>query len=96
MNYNVIIVKEAKIDYRKSIFWYKDINPKLATRFNSSFKESLSIIKKNPLLFQIRYDEIRVKIFTSFPYAIHYSVNDNYIVIKLICHTSRDGKLNIF
>jgi hypothetical protein len=96
MTYKIVLVHEAKIDYKKSLLWYKDINPKLAIRFNESFKESLTIIKKNPLLFQTRYDKIRIKLLTTFPYAIHYSVYDNNIVIKSIYHTSRDGKLNIF
>lgn len=53
MSYKVVIIEEAKIDLKKSLRSYKDIHPKLAIRFNDSFKKSISILKKNPLLFQI-------------------------------------------
>ena len=95
MNYKIIIVDEAKIDFRESLLWYKNINPKLAKRFHLSFKESLTIIKKKPFHFQIRYDDVRIIMLTTFPYLIHYSINKNRIVIKAIYHSSRDSKLNI-
>lgn len=94
MIYKVVIIEEAKVDYKKSL--YKGIHPKLAVRFNDSFKRSIAIIKKDPLLFQIRYDNIRILLLKTFPYAIHYSIYENCIVIKSIFHTSRDSELNVF
>jgi hypothetical protein len=96
MSYKTVIVDEAKIDFRESFDWYKDINPKLAVQFKISFKQSLGIIKKNPLLFQIRYDDVRIILFETFPYSIHYTINKNLIVVKAIYHTSRDSKTNLF
>lgn len=96
MIYKVVIIEEAKMDYKKSLFFYKDIHPKLAIRFNDSFKKSIAIIKKNPLLFQIRYDNVRIIFLKSFPYALHYSIYENCIVIKSIFHTSKDNELNLF
>lgn len=96
MNYKIVIIEEAKTDYRKSLLWYKNIHPKLAVRFNNSFKESITIIKKDPSLFQIKYDKIRVIFLKTFPYAIHYSIYEDCIVIKSIFHTSRDSELNLF
>jgi plasmid stabilization system protein ParE len=96
MSYKTVIVDEAKIDFRESFDWYKDINPKLAVQFKISFKQSLGIIKKNPLLFQIRYDDVRIILFETFPYSIHYTINKNLIVVKAIFHTSRDSKTNLF
>jgi ParE toxin of type II toxin-antitoxin system, parDE len=96
MNYKIVIIDDAKAEYRKSFDWYKDINPILAKRFYSSFKESLAIIKENPLLFQIRYDDVRIVVFSTFPYLIHYRIHKNRIVIESICHSSKDGKLNVF
>ncbi len=96
MTYKIVIIDEAKVDYKKSLKWYKDINPKLAERFNSSFKESLILIKRNPLHFQIRYDDVRLIMITKFPYLLHFTVSENLIVIKAIYHSSRDSKLNIF
>lgn len=96
MNYKIVIIEDAKIDYKKSLLWYKNIHPKLAIRFNDSFKNSIAVIKKDPFLFQIKYDNVRIIFFKTFPYSIHYSIYENCIVIKSIFHTSRDSELNLF
>ncbi|OHT45250.1 type II toxin-antitoxin system RelE/ParE family toxin [Flavobacterium tructae] len=96
MIYKVVIIEEAKADYKNSLLYYKNIHPKLGNKFNDSFKKSISILKSNPLSFQIRYDNIRIIFLKTFPYAIHYSIYKNSIVIKSIFHTSRDSELNLF
>ena len=95
MNYKIVIVEEAKIDLSQSIDWYKYINPKLAKRFLKSFKEGISIIRKEPLHFQIRYDDVRIMMLTTFPYLIHYTLDKNTIIIKAIYHSSRNSDLSI-
>ncbi|CAM3472462.1 type II toxin-antitoxin system RelE/ParE family toxin [Flavobacterium chungbukense] len=96
MSYKIVILEEAKADYKESLLFYKNINPKLAIRFNDSFKKSIAIIQNDPFLFQLKYDNIRIIFFKTFPYAIHYSIYENSIVIKSIFHTSRNSELNHF
>ncbi|MFK7114261.1 type II toxin-antitoxin system RelE/ParE family toxin [Flavobacterium oreochromis] len=96
MNYKIIILNEAKTDFRESYIWYKEISPKLAKRFQNSFKKSVSVLSINPLHFQIRYDDVRVIMLTAFPYLIHYSINNDKIIIKAIYHSSRNSELGIF
>jgi len=96
MSYKVVIIDEAKLDFRESLNYYKDINPKLSRRFNQSFKESLKIIKEKPELFQVRFDDVRVNMLKTFPYLIHYTIYGDIIVIKAILHSSRNSKLNRF
>jgi hypothetical protein len=96
MNYKIVIIDEAKVDFKKSLNWYKDINPKLAKKFDLSFKESLALLKKNPQHFQIRYADVRIILINKFPYLIHFTVYEKLIVIKAIYHSSRDSKLNLF
>ncbi len=95
MSYKVIIVKEAKIDIIESMSWYKNINPKLAHRFYLSIQNAISIIRKEPLHFQIRYDDVRIMMLTTFPYLIHYTFQEETIIIKALYHSSRDSKLSI-
>lgn len=96
MSYKIVIIDEAKLDYKEALNYYKDINPKLGKRFNQSFKDSLDIIKKKPELFQIRFENVRIKMLKTFPYLIHFTIYDNLIVIKAIYHSSRNSKLNLF
>ena len=93
MNYKIVIVEEAKLDFRTTLDWYKSIQPKLGNKFANSFKESLKIIKSNPLLFQIRYDKTRVALIENFPYLIHFNNYDNIIVITAVFHTSRNTEI---
>ena len=96
MSYKIVIVDEAKVDYRKSLKWYKDINQELAVKFNLSFKKSLGLLRKNPLHFQIRYSDVRIIMIKTFPYLIHFTVYDKLVVIKALYHSSRDSKLNLY
>jgi hypothetical protein len=96
MNYKIVIIDEVKVDFKKSLNWYKDINPKLAKKFNLSFKECLALLKKNPQHFQIRYADVRIILINKFPYLIHFTVYEKLIVSKAIYHSSRDSKLNLF
>ncbi|MBZ4033142.1 type II toxin-antitoxin system RelE/ParE family toxin [Flavobacterium sp. 17A] len=96
MSYKIVILEEAKADYKESLLFYKDLNPKLAIRFNDSFKRSIAFISKDPFLFQIKYDNTRIIFFKTFPYAIHYTIYEDTIVIKSIYHTSRNSELNQF
>lgn len=59
MNYKIVIIDEAKIDFRESLLWYKNEDPKLAERFHHSFKESLAIIKN--ILFIFKYDMAKLE-----------------------------------
>lgn len=93
MNYKIVIIEEAKLDFKEAFEWYKNIQPKLGERYKTSFKESLKIIKSNPLLFQIRYNDSRVALIENFPYTIHFNIYDNTIVIKAIFHTSRNTEI---
>ena len=94
MNFKILILEEAKSDVRESIAWYKNINPMLSKRFVNSFNNSVKQIKENPFRFQIRYDEIRVVLLKTFPYLIHFSIDNEIIVIKAVLHTSRNSKIN--
>uniref|UniRef100_UPI004049AC05 type II toxin-antitoxin system RelE/ParE family toxin n=1 Tax=Flavobacterium sp. TaxID=239 RepID=UPI004049AC05 len=94
MNFKIIILEEAKSDVRESITWYKNINPIFSKRFTNSFSNSVKQIKENPYQYQIRYDEVRVVLLRTFPYLIHFSIDNETIVIKAVFHTSRDSKIN--
>ena len=59
-------------------------------QYTIDFKETLKSIQEDPLKYQIRYNDIRVKLLRKFPYLIHFSVDNDLIFIKAIFHTSRD------
>lgn len=94
MNFNIIILEGAKIDVRECINWYKNINPILSKRFANAFNNSIKKIKENPFQYQIRYDNVRIILLKTFPYLVHFSVDNDKIVIKAVLHTSRNSEIN--
>jgi plasmid stabilization system protein ParE len=90
VKFKILILKEAQEDIAESRNWYRKINPKLSLRFTKDFKETIQSIRENPLNYQIRYDNIRVRLLKKFPYLIHYSIESDLILIKAVFHTSRD------
>ena len=93
MNYSLLILPLAEQDIKEINFNYKLINKPLAERFNNALNCEVAIIHKNPYLFQIRYDELRMAKIDKFPYMIHFEIHSDTIVINAIYHTSRDSKI---
>jgi len=91
--YKVVILSQAQNDLRDAINHYKKIDILLAKRFLKAIKITVNDLKKMPM-FQIKYDQIRLRIIHKFPYTIHYTVNvDNAtIYIYGIRYASSDPK----
>jgi ParE toxin of type II toxin-antitoxin system, parDE len=93
MIYNLKILPLALNDIKEISIWYEEVQKGLGKRFVKSFKNEVVILKVKPHLFQNRYDETKVALIESFPYLIHFEINNTDIVIKAVIHTSRNNKI---
>jgi toxin ParE1/3/4 len=73
--FKVEILTQAQDDFREAVKYYKDIDPKLGKRFVKVTKSIVNDLKKMPM-FQIKYDQMRLRIIHKFPYTIHFMVNE--------------------
>lgn len=96
MIYKKILLPHAFQDIKEINLYYKSDSGILVKKFNDNLKVEINLISKNPLLFQIRYDNFRVSKIKDFPYIIHFEIFENTIIIDAISHSSRDSKLKIF
>lgn len=66
--------------------WYNEQSKGLGTRFKTNMKNELAEIKKNPYTRSFRYDTVRFAVVKKFPYAAHYTVDEdnNAIVIHAV------------
>lgn len=66
---------------------------KTARRFIAHVRQKVHFIRQNPQAVAIRYDDIRTAMLDTFPYMIHYSVNDvrKLIIVATVLSTSRDS-----
>lgn len=93
MNYSLKILEVSKQDIKEIALWYGGKQRELGKKFTNTVKNEVSIIHKNPHLYQIRYDDVRVALTEMFPYSIHFTIYDTVIVIKAVYHTSRNSKI---
>lgn len=87
MIYNLEITEEAVYDTLEAIDWYKDISKKLSFRFEADLNSRLNYLSAYPLNFQIRYlKKVRIVPLNTFPYGIHFFVEQNTIFVVAIFH----------
>ncbi len=79
--YQLKIEAQVYAEFENSFLYYKNITTRLADRFREAFLEKLDDIEENPLLFQVRYKNIRMAHFKTFPYSIHYFVEEDIVYV---------------
>ncbi len=69
------------------IYFYKNINTKLAKQFLFHLKQTKKYLIDNPKGFELKYKNIRQIELKKFPYLIHYFINESEKVVYLIAIT---------
>lgn len=82
-------------DIKESKLFYEARKKGLGKDFVVSVKCEFKKIEKNPLLFEIKYQNTRIALIDTFPIGIHFEIkeNTNVIVVKGVYHTSRNPKI---
>jgi plasmid stabilization system protein ParE len=90
--YKVVILPLAKKDIRDAALWYHKKQTGLGNRFISEVRIKVNFINENPMACAKKYDEVRTAVLNTFPFLIHYSIDEiqNTIVITAVLHTSRN------
>ena len=84
MGYKILFASEIKSDLQESIDWYNEKQMGLGARFLNEVKKQLNYIKRNPRAIVIRYDNIRCSKVKTFPYLIHFTIEEDIKTIKVI------------
>lgn len=89
--YRVQIEDNASLDIQEAIYYYEGLSKGLGERFAAEVGKASNTLKLTPH-FQIRYDAVRCLKIKSFPYSIHYIVNENdgIVIIQAVIHTASD------
>lgn len=93
--FQVIIVPSASADIRDSALWYEQQQKGLGRRFTEQVKKKVHFIRQHPESYSVKYDHCRTAILKTFPYMIHYLVEEDreLIVILAVLHTSRSPQV---
>lgn len=82
------ITTEAYNDLKDARTWYRDKNPSLPKKFNTQVKITLENLRTLPATHSIRYRSTQIANIAVFPYAIHYLIEDETIIVLAVHHTS--------
>ena len=83
----VFLRKAAKADIAKAAAWYEGQSEGLGDRFLDRVDEAIEAIRKNPLGYAVRVDDVRMASLKKFPYGLYFHVEDEgSIVIACLAH----------
>ena len=82
--------REALAEYEEAAIYYASIDPQLALRFVDAVEHAIGLIIETPLRWPNVEDGIRRCLTRVYPYAIHYSVEADYVLIVAVMHCSRE------
>jgi plasmid stabilization system protein ParE len=86
--YKVRILPSAYNDLKSARSWYRQHSPLLPKRLSQLVNRSIERIRQTPFAHAVRYQEVRIANINIFPYAIHYFLEENTIIIIAIHHTA--------
>lgn len=92
MAYKIITSSKSELDASRAIEYYKEINTELAKAFLKDLKSTKDYLVKHPKKIQIRYANIRIAFLDTFPYGIHFRLQDKTITIISILGTAEDSQ----
>lgn len=81
---------KAKKEFINSAQFYESRRSGLGRRFEKEIKKQVEFIQNNPKSAELKYEDIRVLVVKIFPFTIHYKIENEYIVIVAIFHSSRN------
>ncbi|HRP58249.1 hypothetical protein [Agriterribacter sp.] len=76
--------------------WYNTSAKGLGDRFKKNLLTEIAAIKQNPFARSFRYDEVRFAVVKKFPYAAHYTIDeqDRLIKIQAVPGFAQDSEMN--
>ena len=89
MTFVVRIDPPALQDIQEAIDWYELQKDGLGERFYNNLEKSLKQLELNPY-FQIRYSGIRCLSLLTFPFMIHYTIDqtNSIVIVRAVLNTS--------
>ena len=83
----------VRADLRAAFDWYEDQQTGLGLKFMEEFRQALRLLRRAPMLFSIRFTDVRRLNMRRFPYGVFYVVRSDEVRILAVLHASRDTGL---
>jgi plasmid stabilization system protein ParE len=93
---NYYIIAPAVDEFADARKWYAGLKVKgLSNRFAQAVKATIQQILKHPTAYAVRYNNVRIAHTDKFPYAIHFYIENDTIIIIAIIFNGRDPNITL-
>ncbi len=81
--FTVKYAPEALQEIQQAVDYYNKVSVGLGRRFKQNLLDTIKATKKNPAYNSFRFDEVRFAVVKKFPYAVHYTIDQDNRVVKI-------------
>jgi toxin ParE1/3/4 len=81
---------EALQEYRQATAWYAEREPRVALEFVEAVEDAITRILESPTRWRVIEEDIRRCLTHVFPYAILYTIEQDFLLIVAVMHFSRE------
>lgn len=93
--YKISIDPEALQDIQDATDWYNEQLPGLGSHFQKQVKTQINSLKKRPVMYSVRYEDVRCMLIRRFPFLVHFTFSEKQKTVEIfaVLHTSRNPKI---
>ena len=80
---------DALEEYRQAALWYANRQQTLGLQFIATIEDAIQRVVETPTRWRVIDEDVRRCLTRVFPYAILYTIEDDFILIVAVMHCSR-------
>ncbi len=80
----LVILDDAKVEWKNSVLWYEDQRSGLGTRFAEVIEKKIELISNSPEQFPIRKHHMREAVVSVFPFSIVFEFHRKSGIVTII------------
>jgi plasmid stabilization system protein ParE len=88
--YRLVIRPEAHAEVAEAAQWYDERSRGLGRDFLRAFRAATDVLRRNPYLYQIIFEDMRRVVMRRFPYSVFYEIHEPDVVVLGCMHEARD------
>ncbi|HEX5889332.1 MAG TPA: type II toxin-antitoxin system RelE/ParE family toxin [Pyrinomonadaceae bacterium] len=88
--YRLLAEAAVEFDVESAFQWYETEEPDLGFEFLKQLRGCYERLLRNPHGYQELRSGIRRALTKRFPYAVYFSIEDDFVVVLAVLHTARD------
>jgi plasmid stabilization system protein ParE len=94
LKFKIIYSALSKVELQEAVLWYNKQKKYSGKKLKADVKNTVGKIIQNPNFTSVKYDTTHVAALRTFPYTIHYEIDFDNKLIRIISifHTSRKPK----